>query len=204
MKSDNVKSEVEPILLDLAKNGSKRTVKAAAIAALGAYKKPEYESLFQAAINDSSYTVSGNALQALSEIDSLAALKEARRLSSQPEKGKLSSVITAVMIESGDESAANMILKNFEKMRLSQAKFNLLQQIGDFLIKTKSMDIFKKGVDDIVAFRDAIPDAFKGQTDPFINGVLLKGLATRKKEAGLTEQSDYVISKLPAEDKKGF
>lgn len=182
MKSDNVKSEVEPILLDLAKNGSKRTVKAAAIAALGAYKKPEYESLFQAAINDSSYTVSGNALQALSEIDSLAALKEARRLSSQPEKGKLSSVITAVMIESGDESAANMILKNFEKMRLSQAKFNLLQQIGDFLIKTKSMDIFKKGVDDIVAFRDAIPDAFKGQTDPFINGVLLKGLATRKKK----------------------
>jgi hypothetical protein len=66
------------------------------------------------------------------------------------------------------------------------------------------MDIVKRGVDDIATFRDAIPEAFKGQTDPFINGILLKGLATKKKEAGLTEQSDYIISKLPPEDKKGF
>jgi hypothetical protein len=29
-------------------------------------------------------------------------------------------------------------------------------------------------------------------------------LAAKKKEAGLTEQSDYIISKLPPEDKKGF
>ena len=97
-----------------------------------------------------------------------------------------------------------MILKNFETMPLSQNKFNFLQSMGDFLGKTKNADIFKRGIDDIVTFRDAIPEAFKGQTDPYINGVLLKGLAAKKKEAGLTEQSDYVISKLPAEDKKGF
>ena len=41
-------------------------------------------------------------------------------------------------------------------------------------------------------------------TDPVINRVLLKGLASKKMEDGLQEQSDYVISKLPAEDKKGF
>ena len=98
----------------------------------------------------------------------------------------------------------NMILKNFESMPLSQNKFQLLQSIGAFLGKTKNMDIFKRGIDDIVVFRDAIPEAFKSQTDPFINGMLLKGLATKKKDAGLTEQANYVISKLPPEDKKGF
>jgi aminopeptidase N len=108
------------------------------------------------------------------------------------------------MIGAGDESSANIILKNFEAMPLSQNKFNLLQSIGDFLGKTKDMNIFKRGVDDIVKFRDAIPEAYKGQTDPYINGILLKGLATKKKEQGLTEHSNYVISKLPDEDKKGF
>ena len=204
MKKDNVRKEVEPVLLDLAKNDPKKTIRAAAIAKLGTYKKPEYASLFKAAVNDSSYTVSGNALEALSEIDSVGALTEAKRLAQQPAKGKLSSVITAIMIESGDESSAEMILKNFEAMPLSQNKFNMLQSMGDFLGKTKNPDIFKRGIDDIATFRDAIPEAFKGQTDPYINGVLLKGLAAKKKEAGLTEQSDYVISKLPAEDKKGF
>jgi aminopeptidase N len=204
MKNQNVKKEVESTLVDITKNDSKRTVKAAAIAKLGTYNKPEYASLFKAAINDSSYTVSGNALEALSEIDSAAALTEAKRLSSQPVKGKLSSVISAVLIEAGDESSADIILKNFENMPLSQNKFNLLQSIGEFLDKTRNMDIFKKGIDDIVAFRDAMPEALKSQTDPFINGMLLKGLAAKKKEAGLTEQSKYVISKLPPEDKKGF
>jgi aminopeptidase N len=204
MKKDMVKQEVEPVLLDLAKNDPKRTIKAAAIAKLGAYKKPQYASLFKAAINDSSYTVSGSALEALSDIDSSGALAEAKRLATQPAKGKLSSVITAIMIEAGDESSADMILKNFESMPLSQNKFNFLQSMGAFLAKTKNTDIFKRGIDDIVTFRDAIPEAFKGQTDPYINGVLLKGLAAKKKEAGLTEQSDYVISKLPPEDKKGF
>ena len=204
LKKQNVKDAVESALVDLAKNDPERTVKASAIAKLGQYKKAEYASLFKAAINDSSYTVSGNALDALSEIDSAAALNDAKRLSAQPAKGKLSSVITAVMIKSGDESSADAILSNFEKMPLSQQKFNLLQQMGDFLGKTKNMSIVKKGVDDIVAFRDAIPEAFKGQTDPFINGILLKGLATKKKEAGLQDQADYILSKLPEADKKGF
>ncbi len=204
MKNENVRKEVEPILLDLAKNDPKKLVIAAAITKLGAYKNPEYEAIFKTAVNDSSYTVSGNALEALSEVDGSAALNEAKRLSAFPSKGKLSSAITTVIIESGDESAADIILRNFEGMQLSQHKFEMLQSIGEFLDKVKNTDTFKKGIDEIVEFRDAIPAAIKGQTDPYINGILLKGLATKKKEAGLTEQSNYVISKLPPEYKKGF
>ena len=89
LKKDNVKQATEPILVDLAKNDPKRTVKAAAIAKLGQFKNPAYAGLFKTAVNDSSYTVSGNALEALSDIDSAAALNEAKRLAAAPAKGKL-------------------------------------------------------------------------------------------------------------------
>jgi aminopeptidase N len=204
LKKENVKQAVELVLVDLAKNDPERPVKAAAIGKIGQFKNPAYESLFKAAVNDSSYSVSGNALEALSYVDSAAALSEAKRLAILPAKGKLFNVITSVIVGSGDESSADLILSRFEKMPLSQAKFNLLQSIGDFLAKTKNMDIVKKGIDDIVTFRDAIPEAFKGQTDPFINGVLLKGLVTKKTDAGLKDQAEYIKSKLPEEDKKGF
>jgi aminopeptidase N len=204
LKKQNVKDAVESTLATLAKSDPKRIVKANAIAKLGLYEKPEYAGLFKAAITDSSYTVSGNALEALSDIDSAAAFSEAKRLSSEPSKGKLASAITSIMVKSGDESSADVILSSFEKMPLSQNKFNLLQSIGDFLGKSKNMSTVKKGVDAIVKFRDDIPDAFKDQTSPFINGLLLRGLAEKKKVAGLQEQADYILSKLPEADKKGF
>ena len=204
LKKENIKTAVEPVLADLAKNDPKSTVRANAIEKLGEYKKQEYASLFKSAINDSSYSVSGNALDALSEIDSLTALKEAKRLAEKPSKGNLTSAITGIMIRSGDESSADMILGSFEKMPLSQAKFNMLQSIGSFLEKAKSMDIVKRGVDAIVAFRDEIPQAYRSQTDPFINDMLLKGLAAKKAEAGLKEQAEYIESKLPGAEKKGF
>src|SRR5205814_826359 len=178
-KKENVKQAVESTLVDLAKNDPKRLVKASAIAKLAQYKKPEYASIFKAAVNDSSYTVSGNALEALSMVDSAAAVTEAKRLSKETVKGKLSSAITGIIIKSGDESSAEMILSSFEKMPLSQAKFEQLSAVAEFLGKTKNMDWVKRGVDDIVAFRDAIPENFKNQTDPVINGVILKVLARK-------------------------
>src|SRR2546423_10885937 len=107
-------------------------------------------------------------------VDSSAAIAEAKRLYSQPVKGRLSSTITGIIIRSGDESSAEAALSIFEKMPLSQAKFQMLQPFSDFLSNVKTTSIVKRGIDDIVSFRDAIPEAFKGQTDPFINGVILK------------------------------
>jgi aminopeptidase N len=202
LKNDNLKLAVEPILVELTKNGTNRIIKANAISKLALYKNPAYAPIFKAAINDSSYTVSGNALDALSEIDSADAFNEAKRLSSQPAKGKLSLVMMGILIKSGDESSANAILSSFEKMPISEQKFNSLQQIGDFLGRTKSIGIVKRGIDDIVTFRDLIPDASKSQADRFINGVLLKELVTKKENLGLQGQADYIKSKLPEEDKK--
>jgi len=47
----------------------------------------------------------------------------------------------------------------------------------------------------ITAFRDKVPEQYQSQTSPYING-LLKGLADKKTAAGLTEQANYINSKL--------
>ena len=154
------------------------------------------------AVNDSSYTVAGEALDALVTVDSVAAMKEVRRLAAIPSKGKLASVISETLIKSGDEDAYDIVVKTFKDLPLGQEKFEMLQPFAEYLSKIKDEQKVKEGVDLIVEFREAVPQAFRAQTDPFINNMVLKGLANKKQTAGLKNQADYINSKI--EPKKGF
>jgi aminopeptidase N len=210
MKKENVKKETESILVDLAKTDAKSVVRAKALGLLSNYKKEEYKELFIKALNDSSYSVAGAALEALGKVDEKMAFEKALQLSKQPAKGKLQQEITGSAIKYGDETAFEMIADNYNKMPLSQAKFEATGPFGQFLAKVKDTEKLKKGVDAIVEFREAIPESFREQTDPFINGSVLKALLTKKEEALksnpadsqlLQQQIDYIKAKL---EKKGF
>jgi aminopeptidase N len=210
MKKENVKKEVESIVIDLSKTDAKSVVKAKALGLLSNYNKAEYKEILVKALNDSSYSVAGTALEALGKIDETMAFEKAQQLSKLPAKGKLQQEITGSIIKYGDETAFEMIADNYTKMPLSQAKFEATGPFGQFLAKVKDTDKLKKGVDAIVEFREAIPESFREQTDPFINGSVLKALLTKKEEAMKTnpadasvlqQQIDYIKAKL---DKKGF
>lgn len=211
MKKEPVKTGAEAVLLDLAKNDKYSTVRGNAIRNLGEYKKAEYTSLFKTAVKDSSYSVSGNALLALAKTDSLAALATARELSAKPAKGVLNNAITSVIAHSGDETMFDKVLGDFSKLSL-QSKFTAVNNVAVYLSAMKNTEKFKRGVDEIVSFRDGIPEALRGQTDPFLNGVILKSIMVSKSEAlkadatnaALQEQTDYIKSKLPEEEKRGF
>jgi aminopeptidase N len=194
---DNVKAQCEPILADLAKNDAMATVKAKAIELLGRYKNELYAPVFSKNINDSSYSVAGAALEALSKVDSAAAFKAAKELSKKPSKGKLASAISDVLIASGDESSFDFITDQFEKTPISQSKFEQLQSLTSLIGKITSFEKVKKGVDLIVKFREAIPGGYRNQTDPFINGFLLQSLVKKKETAGLQEQANYIKSQIP-------
>jgi aminopeptidase N len=202
MKKESVRTAMEPLIYQAALKDAKSTVRAKAISLLVNYNKPEYRALYVKSLNDSSYSVAGEALDALTSIDSSAGYKEAQRLAKQPAKGRLGDAISEALIKFGDEEAFDVIAGNFDDLPLGQAKFEKLQPFANFLAKVKDPVKFKKGVDMIVEFREAVPQAFRGQTDPFINNVILKGLAGKKKSAGATELEDYVNSKLAAG--KGF
>ena len=63
-----------------------------------------------------------------------------------------------------------------------------------------------------MSFRESIPSSVKGQTDPYINNQILKSILAKKEEAlkanaadtKLKELVEFIKSKLPADDKKGF
>jgi aminopeptidase N len=211
LENEKVKQTVEPIIADLAKNDKKSTVRAHAISKLGEYKKAAYIPLFKAATTDSSYSVSGSALNALIEVDKDAAMIIAKQLDKQPAKGTLKSSLQGAKAASGDESLEEEIIGGFNKMPVSNEKFNALGTLGIYLGALKNTEKVKAAVEEIVKFREAIPSQYRIQTDPYINETL-QGIATKKEEAlkadagntALKELVDYIKSKIPAADKKGF
>ncbi|HLX92347.1 MAG TPA: HEAT repeat domain-containing protein, partial [Puia sp.] len=203
MKKDAVKNAGEPLLQEIAANDPKSVVRAAAITSLGKLKNPAYKSLFEKAISDSSYSVAGSGLTALAGIDTTMALENAKSLAKIPEKGRLRDAIAGVLIKYGGPDDVDIVTDDFSKMPLNQTKFNFLQSFSNLLAKVNNSDKVKRGVDEIVKFRDEIPSQARTNTDPYINNNILKNLANKKDQAGLKDQADYIRSKM-TDEKKGF
>ncbi|GAA4344229.1 M1 family aminopeptidase [Flaviaesturariibacter amylovorans] len=200
LRKDAIKTMAEPQLARLSKSDPKRGVKAAAISKLATYRKAEYAPIFRSAVSDSSYTVAGNALEALVRVDSSAAVAEARRLANTKMKGKLAATVTNVLVQAGDPAAAAMMITNFEKLPLGQAKFEGIKPLTDLLGGLSDATLFRRGVDAVVKFMGEIPAAYRDQTTPFIEG-LLGEVQKQQDAAGRKASAQYVQEKLA---KKGF
>lgn len=194
LDNDTVKTAVESSLLTLVKNETRKTVKADAIEALGKYKNPAYKQLFIDATNDSSYTVSARALIALGNNDDSAAMQQAKQLSGQPSKGEL----RFALVTFNNETAFTRLYTEFANLPFGNDQYYMLEPFVKFLNNVKNTDSLKKGVDLVVKIRGDIPERYHYFTDPYINGAL-KDLLEKKKAQALTDQADYIQSKLAAE-----
>jgi aminopeptidase N len=196
IRDDSIKKSVEPILANLAKNDPSTLVRASAIQELGMYKNKTYREFFIKSVNDSSYSVAGNALLALAPIDSTAALGKAKLLSSQHVKGALSRAVDNTLYTYATENDFDSLATRFDNLPFGNKKFNLLQPFANYLKKVKNPDNFRKGIDMIVSFRDTIPQQYRQQILSYFNGMILNGIASSKEKSGLTEQAEYVKSKM--------
>ncbi|MEP6750363.1 MAG: M1 family metallopeptidase [Bacteroidota bacterium] len=197
MDNDTVRKAVNETVKNLTADAN-AYVRADAINALNKNKNAEYKSIYIKALTDSSYTVVSNALQALSKIDSTAAETEAKKLSAQPARGALKYTLYAYT----DESKFDSLAADFTNAEISNVKFfSLLPAFANFLVRVKNTTTFKKGVDAIVNFRDTQAEQFKFFTDPLINNTL-KETADKEIANGFKGQSDYILSKLPADKPK--
>jgi aminopeptidase N len=188
-------------MADMAENDPKSLVRASAIQILGRYKKDTYKSLFLKSINDSSYAVAGNALVALAAIDTLEALKKARIISDQHTKGVLADAITNILFTYADENDFDFLSARFENLSSRNAIYRILQPFGNYMKRVKDTGKFMKGIDLIVQVRDNLPQQMRQQFGNYMNVTILKNIAAFKQSAGMTEQADYVKSKLPVDDK---
>ncbi len=208
LRKETVKKGAESIIADIAKNDPKSIVRAAALVLLGNYNNPEYKEILAKAVNDSSYTVAGSALEGLEKFDPAASISLAKKIASQKTKGKLSISLVKVLIKSGTETDFDAIADAYNNMPLSQEKFELIKPFCDLLGKTNSSERLKKGVDIVIRFRDKIPEQYG--VGPVINN-FLKGVIAKKEsikaasenKADLQEQIDYIKGKI-GEERKGF
>ena len=196
MKKDRIRKTFEETVAVLVSKETNRPVKASMMEGLGKTADAKYASLYEKNINDSSYSVSGAALEALSKTDSVLALKYAMELSNKPAKGKLDNAINSILIASGKEEVFDKLADKFTALGLTNEKFMLMQQIGEMTGSMKSNERIKKSIDLITSFRDEIPAGVKEQTNPYINGMILGGIMTKLKMAGNTEMAKYLESKL--------
>ena len=67
--------------------------------------------------------------------------------------------MSAIFIKEGDESKFDLIIDGFDKMPMSQEKFDEFPEFAALLLKMQNTDQFKKGVDALVRFRESIPPA---------------------------------------------
>jgi len=187
-----VKVAAEPFLLELASNDPDRTVQGNAIGQLGAYKKEEYKDLFLKKTADSSYSVAGNALAALSLLDEAQAYQVAKKLSKSPARGDLFFVMSTLFILEEDTATFEQIIEGFQKIPLGEQKVAEAPQLFAGLIaKTKNTDQVKRAVDVITQFSDDFPPGEKKEMNKLINSYL-KQVADLKVSQGLKEQADYI------------
>ena len=164
--SSSLKNDEELLnsIESIAKNDVNRKVKAAALAVLVKNGDVKYKSLYESAINDSSYNVAGTAFKGLAALNPEGAYELAKKYSKDAE-GLLSDEILKILIQNGVESDFEFIANTFSEAPLSQGKFEMADKFSEFLIKINDLSNIKKGIDYIIELRNQIPAQYRAYTD---------------------------------------
>ena len=169
-----------------------------AIDIIGSLAKEKYKNQFIQWTKDSSYSVSGAALEALEKLDSTMAKEIAQKESKNSTKKRLNTAVTNIITKYGDENVFDFVATKYEALNIqSSEKFYMTNSFAQLLIKTSDPIKFKKGIDLIVAFREAIPQGYKTQSDPYFNGKILGMILKGKKDKGEQALVDMVTEVLP-------
>jgi aminopeptidase N len=173
----------------IAKEKDKKA-KAAAISLLVKTGDAKYLPIYKANVNDSSYTVAGAALEGLAALEPANAYSLAKKYSTDA-KGDLGAAVDAIIIENGTEADFDFIAERFDKAPVGQSKFEALDAFCTYLTKISNSNSVKKGVDMVVKFRNAIPEAYRNFTDPAIKDALKKVSAAKGKDV-----ESYIAEKM--------
>jgi aminopeptidase N len=193
-----IDATMEAKIIELAGKDKVSTVREDAINVLSKINKPSFTPLYEKWVNDSSYTVAGAALAALEIVDSAKAIDIAKAFSKKTLKKRLNTVVTTILTKYGDEQMFDFVANTYAKLNIqSSEKFEMTAPFAQLLIKTTDPVKFKKGIDLIVEFREAIPQGYRVQTDPYFNFKILGDIIKAKKQKGETELVAVVSAVLP-------
>jgi aminopeptidase N len=191
---DQNKSYTVPTVLNtieqIAQKDPDKKVQAKAFEILGEVNDKKYQPLFTKYLNDSSYSVSGAALEGLTKLEPTEAYTLAKKYSNDS-KGKLGRVVSKVIMENATEGDFDIILEHYKNSPQGQTKVQESMIFSGYLAKVKNSANVRKGVDEIMNFRNSIPEQYRSYIDPGFKQAFSKLSATKKAE-GNTELANYI------------
>jgi len=182
------------VVEQIADKDPNKRVQAKALEILVKLNDKKYQPLFTKYAGDSSYSVSGAALDGLVKLIPSEAYTLAKKYADNP-KGKLGSVVTKVIMENGTEDDFNIILENYRNSPASQTKIEETFAFANYLANVKNGMNVKKGVDEIMKLRNQIPERFRSFVDPAFRQAFSK-ISTAKRSEGNTELAAYINNLL--------
>ncbi|MFY8126897.1 MAG: M1 family aminopeptidase [Chitinophagaceae bacterium] len=177
----------------MAEQDAFRTVRAKAIDVLAATKLTKYKALYNKAINDSSYTVAGAALDALASVDEKAATIAIAALKKDM-KGRLKASVESVEVFTKTDADFEQMFKDYNKQDL-QEKFYGYKTFATFIGRLKDITNFKKGVDNLISFRNQVAP-FGPNLKDNLNRILESQIAKKLDATTDKEKLDYLSEKM--------
>ncbi len=161
-----------------------RTTRSFALNVLIQSHDKKYLPLYVKAATDSSYTVAGVALDGVIDLDEAKAISLLPSLQKDA-KGRLKEAVDAISMLTKGDVDFNELFGNYINVKGLQERFGATFNFVDYLAKVTTTDNFKKGVDEVIAFRDKVAQY---GVAPQINNAL-QGMA-KKKEAFKVKAQD--------------
>ncbi len=182
---------------NIAKNDQKRLVRTDAIDLLAQMNNQSYQSIFMAAAKDSSYSVAGAGLDALSSLDEQAALALLPSLQND-KKGRLGSAVEGVEMLKKTDADFDTLTARYDRKNAFQ-KAQDYEPYLKYLGKISNFENFKKGINKIVALRNLI-GGFAPEFKTEVNEKLLD-LKTKMESKRMVSKSKDLMDKIDFMDK---
>lgn len=200
LTGENLDASIIGKVEKIAISDNKKTVRAAAIDLLADLKDKKYINLFTSACKDSSYSVAGAALEALMYVDESAVLKLLPELKKDM-KGRLKEAVTkAELLNKGDNDFDEMS-KKFASANPME-KFNNFDSYIFFVSRLNNTDNFKKGIDDLIGFRNMVAQFGQGLKETLNKQIIVIKKKKEEQKLSVTNKTDieeqikYVDEKL--------
>ncbi len=191
---DNTKAYSAPEALakieQLATKDPNKKVQAKAIEILAKQADKKYQPLFEKYVNDSSYSVSGAALEGLANLEPEEAYTLAKKYSNDA-MGKLGDVVSNIIMKTASPEDFDFLLNHFKNLPLSEEKIKGAFTFAKYLTTVKNAANVKAGVDEIMKFRNQIPEQYRGFIDPGFKQAFSK-ISAAQKANGNNELGNYI------------
>jgi aminopeptidase N len=191
---DNTKGYSVPAVLatieQLATKDPNKKVQAKAIEILAKQADKKYQPLFEKYVTDSSYSVSGAALEGLANLEPEEAYMLAKKYSNDA-LGKLGDVVSDIIMKTASPEDFDFLLNHFKNSPLSEDKIKDAFIFARYLTTVKNAANVKAGVDEIMKFRNQIPEQYRGFIDSGFKQAFSK-ISASQKANGNNELGNYI------------